>query len=82
MLQSALYFRMAFSHLEISGSNYKSCLSKDEWDKIEKLSQFLGVFYDITCVFSGTKYPTVNLYFPSVFWARLTLGEHMKGHDV
>ena len=35
MLQSALYFRMAFSHLEISDSNYKSCPSKDEWDKIE-----------------------------------------------
>ena len=82
MLQSALYFRMAFTHLEISDSNYKSCPSKDEWDKIEKLSQFLCVFYDITCVFSGTKYPTANLYFPSVFWARLTLDEHMKGHDV
>ena len=82
MLQSALYFRMAFTHLEISDSNYKSCPSKDEWDKIEKLSQFLCVFYDITCVFSGTKYPTANLYFPSVFWACLTLDEHMKGHDV
>ena len=33
-------------------------------------------------MFSRAKYPTVNLYFPSVFWTRLTLDEHIKGHDV
>ncbi|XP_019189244.1 PREDICTED: zinc finger BED domain-containing protein RICESLEEPER 2-like [Ipomoea nil] len=82
MLQSALYFRMAFSHLEISDSNYKHCPSKDEWDRIEKLSKFLGVFYEITCVFSGTKYPTTNLYFPAIFKARLTLEEQKNGDDL
>nr|GMC86818.1 zinc finger BED domain-containing protein RICESLEEPER 2-like [Ipomoea batatas] len=82
MLQSALYFRMAFSHLEISDSNYKHCPSKDEWDRIEKLSKFLGVFYEITCVFYGTKYPTANLYFPAIFKARLTLEEQKNGDDL
>ncbi|KAI5343326.1 hypothetical protein L3X38_011202 [Prunus dulcis] len=38
-----------------------------EWGKLEKLSKFLKVFYDVTCFFSGTKYPTANLYFPQVF---------------
>nr|GMC51779.1 zinc finger BED domain-containing protein RICESLEEPER 2-like [Ipomoea batatas]GMD99278.1 zinc finger BED domain-containing protein RICESLEEPER 2-like [Ipomoea batatas] len=80
--ESALYFRMAFSHLEISDSNYKHCPSKDEWDRIEKLSKFLGVFYEITCVFSGTKYPTANLYFPAIFKARLTLEEQKNGDDL
>ncbi|XP_019173402.1 PREDICTED: zinc finger BED domain-containing protein RICESLEEPER 1-like [Ipomoea nil] len=73
---------MAFSHLEISDSNYKHCLSKDEWDRIEKLSKFLGVFYEITCMFSGTKYPTTNLYFPAIFKARLTLEEQKNGDDL
>ncbi|XP_019199709.1 PREDICTED: zinc finger BED domain-containing protein RICESLEEPER 1-like [Ipomoea nil] len=65
-----------------SDSNYKRCPSKDEWDRIEKLSKFLGVFYEITCVFSGTKYPTANLYFPTIFKARLTLEEQKNGDDL
>ncbi|XVF81303.1 hypothetical protein PTKIN_Ptkin15bG0144600 [Pterospermum kingtungense] len=44
MLQSALYFQMAFTHLVVSDSNYKGCPSKDEWAKIEKLSEFLEFF--------------------------------------
>ncbi|CAL2266626.1 unnamed protein product [Prunus armeniaca] len=36
-------------------------------------SKFLKVFYDVTCLFSGTKYPTANLYFPQVFVVEDTL---------
>ncbi|EOY09496.1 Ac-like transposase THELMA13 [Theobroma cacao] len=82
MLESALYFRLGFSHLEISDSNFKHSPSRDEWDRIEKLSKFLSVFYEITCVFSGTKYPTADLHFPSIFMARMILEEHMSGDDV
>ncbi|XVF29147.1 hypothetical protein REPUB_Repub15cG0094700 [Reevesia pubescens] len=66
----------------MSDSNFNTCPSQSEWDQIKKLSQFLGVFYDITCVFSRTKYPTTNLYFPVVFMARLTLYEYLNGDDV
>ncbi|OMO63296.1 putative Zinc finger, BED-type [Corchorus olitorius] len=62
-------------------SNFKSCPSKDEWDRIERLTAFLADFYEITCTFSGTKYPTANLYFPSIFMARLSLEEHKNGED-
>ncbi|KAK6232295.1 hypothetical protein SCA6_002368 [Theobroma cacao] len=82
MLESTLYFRLGFSHLEISDSNFKHSPSRDEWDRIEKLSKFLSVFYEITCVFSGTKYPTADLHFPSIFMARMILEEHMSGDDV
>ncbi|XP_017970004.1 PREDICTED: zinc finger BED domain-containing protein RICESLEEPER 2 [Theobroma cacao] len=82
MLESALYFRLAFSYLEISDSNFKHSPSRNKWDRIEKLSKFLSVFYEITCVFSETKYPTTDLYFPSIFMARMTLEEHMSGDDV
>ena len=67
MLESALYYQQAFHHLELSNSNYKSCPSRSDWERIEKISKFLGIFDDITHVFSGTKYPTANLYFPSIF---------------
>ncbi|CAB4263762.1 unnamed protein product [Prunus armeniaca] len=58
---------------DLSDSNYKHSLSQDEWGKLEKLSKFLKVFYDVTCLFSGTKYPTANLYFPQVFVVEDTL---------
>ncbi|CAB4263761.1 unnamed protein product [Prunus armeniaca] len=58
---------------QLSDSNYKHSLSQDEWGKLEKLSKFLKVFYDVTCLFSGTKYPTANLYFPQVFVVEDTL---------
>ncbi|XP_052209308.1 zinc finger BED domain-containing protein RICESLEEPER 2-like [Diospyros lotus] len=82
MLESALFYRRAFNHLEISDSNYKNCPSQFEWDRVKKISSFLSVFYDITCVFSGIKYPTANLYFPSVFTAYMMLKEHMDSEDV
>ncbi|XP_061373411.1 zinc finger BED domain-containing protein RICESLEEPER 2-like [Gastrolobium bilobum] len=81
MLDNALFYKRAFMHLELSDSNYKHCPSRDEWDRIEKINSFLSVFYDITCVFSGTKYPTANLYFPYVFTAHLTLQDGLKSDD-
>ncbi|KAM2964567.1 hypothetical protein FF2_022334 [Malus domestica] len=51
----------------LSDSNFESCPSSKEWDKVVKISKFLGYFYDVTCLFSGTKYPTSNLFFPKVF---------------
>ncbi|XP_050229246.1 zinc finger BED domain-containing protein RICESLEEPER 2-like [Mercurialis annua] len=81
MLQSALFYRRAFCHLELSDSNYKSCPSPIEWEKIEKISKFLDDFYDITCAFSGSKYPTASLYFPRIFMAYLSLKEKMDSND-
>lgn len=73
MLDGALYYRRAFTHLELSDSNYKHALNDEEWDKVEGICKFLGVFYNVTRLFSGSKYPTANLYFPNVFLVQLTL---------
>ncbi|XP_076881755.1 zinc finger BED domain-containing protein RICESLEEPER 2-like [Bidens hawaiensis] len=81
MLDGALYYRRAFSHLELSDSNYKECPVALEWDRIENICSFLEVFYEVTNVFSGTKYPTANLYYPHVFLAYLTLYDGMNSED-
>ncbi|KAI0489235.1 hypothetical protein KFK09_029077 [Dendrobium nobile] len=78
MLDSAIYFRRAFMHLELSDSNYKSCPSNSEWEKMVKICKFLAPFYQITCAFSGTKYPTANLYFPCVSTAYATLKHELS----
>ncbi|KAG8500584.1 hypothetical protein CXB51_004492 [Gossypium anomalum] len=42
-------------------------LYNDEWRNVAILCKFLKVFYDVTCVFSGSNYPMANLYFRGVW---------------
>jgi len=73
MLESALFYRRAFQHLELSDSNYKNCPNSNEWERVEKISKFLKFFYDATLLFSGTRYPTASLYFPAIMECYITL---------
>ncbi|KAI0504116.1 hypothetical protein KFK09_015063 [Dendrobium nobile] len=77
MLDSATYFKRAFQHLELVDSNYKHCPISSEWEKVEQISQFLEPFYEITCLISGSKYPTTNLYFPCISTAYAELKNAM-----
>ncbi|KAG2720923.1 hypothetical protein I3760_02G056800 [Carya illinoinensis] len=44
---------------------------RQDWEKVEKINTFLGVFYDSTS----------NLYFPAVFMIYLTLKKHSESED-
>ncbi|XP_071905600.1 zinc finger BED domain-containing protein RICESLEEPER 2-like [Coffea arabica] len=81
MLSSALYYRLAFGHLQLSDSNFRCCPSLEEWERVEKICGFLQVFYEATNAFSGSKYPTSNLYFPQVFKIQLKLSEECNSSD-
>ncbi|XP_042973145.1 zinc finger BED domain-containing protein RICESLEEPER 2-like [Carya illinoinensis] len=81
MLESVIFYRRAFSHLELTNSNFKHCPSNSKWEKVEKIKGLLSVFYEATCDFSGTKYPTANLYFPAVFLIYFRLKRHSEGED-
>lgn len=81
MLESVVYYRRAFCHLELIDSNFKHCPSVLEWEKVDGIRTFLACFYHATCDFSGTKYPTVNLYFPAVFMIYVTLKQHKESED-
>jgi len=77
MIETALYFQPVLEHLSERDSTFKSNFypSCTEWAKLDAMKKFLKVFYDATCVFSGTKYPTSNLYFRSVFMVHSRLIE-------
>jgi hypothetical protein len=81
MLESAVYYRCAFCHLELIDSNFKHCPSVLEWEKVDSIRTFLAYFYHSTCDFSGNKYPTANLYFPAVFMIYVTLKQHKESED-
>ncbi|TYH00903.1 hypothetical protein ES288_A09G013800v1 [Gossypium darwinii] len=52
---------------------------KDEWRNVAILCKFLKVFYDMACVFSGSNYPTNNLYFRGVWKVHKDLLDTVKG---
>ncbi|XP_021735189.1 zinc finger BED domain-containing protein RICESLEEPER 2-like [Chenopodium quinoa] len=82
MLDCALYFKKALIHFQKVDANYVHCPSAEEWGRIEKICKFLKVFHDVTLAFSGTKYPTSNLYFHRVLQVRLLLQNEMKSSDL
>lgn len=81
MLEGAIIYRRAFLHLQLSDSNYKHCPSKEEWEKVEKICDFLKLFYNVTCLFSGSTYSTSNLYFQEVFVIYLSIVKGMQSSD-
>ncbi|KAL2921565.1 Zinc finger BED domain-containing protein RICESLEEPER 1 [Bienertia sinuspersici] len=81
MLESVLYYKKAFVHFQKMDANYVHCPTTEEWVRIENFFRFLKVFYEATLAFSGSNYPTSNLYFPNVLKVRLLLKEEMNSHD-
>lgn len=81
MLESALFYRRALHFLELMDLNYKHYPTVAEWGKLEKIEKFLAVFYNTAFVFSDNKYPTANLFFPSISIVYVTLQEQSESED-
>jgi hypothetical protein len=81
MLETVIDYRSAFSYLEMIDSNYKHCPTAPEWEKATHICYFLAPFFHATCEFSGTKYPTANLYFSVIFDIYETFKEEVESED-
>ncbi|XP_072087004.1 zinc finger BED domain-containing protein RICESLEEPER 2-like [Arachis hypogaea] len=75
MLEVAIMYRDVFERLSLRESQYKSLPSEKDWDMADEIFQRLRIFFDVTELFSGTTYPTSNLYFPKVCVIKLALME-------
>ncbi|XP_026459899.1 zinc finger BED domain-containing protein RICESLEEPER 1-like [Papaver somniferum] len=73
MLDSCLVYKSVFAHLKEVDPDYKDCPTDEEWEQIEVVTKFLKTFYDLTTLFSGSKYPTSNLYFEGVCQVQVLL---------
>ncbi|TYI76817.1 hypothetical protein E1A91_D06G103500v1, partial [Gossypium mustelinum] len=68
MLESSLYYKDVLDYWGQQDKDYQMfALSSEEWRNVAILCKFLKVFYDVTCVFSGSNYPMANLYFRGVW---------------
>lgn len=81
MLQSALVYRDVFSRLKLREPLYKCLPSEDDWTIAMDMCERLELFYSVTEIFSGTRYPTANLFFEKVCDIRLTLLEWSTAHN-
>lgn len=82
MLQVALMYKDVFPKLAKRDKKYKCLPSDDDWDKAKDICSRFEIFYDVTLLFSGTKYPTANIYFPKIFEIKLALMEWVLESDV
>lgn len=81
MLDSALPYRAAFHRLQRVDGLYEHCPSDYEWMKIKKVAEFLQPFYEMTLLFSGSYYPTANLYFLKVWRIELLIRKNLHSSN-
>ncbi|KAG5544860.1 hypothetical protein RHGRI_017351 [Rhododendron griersonianum] len=81
MLEVALQYKDAFSLLQEQDPLYKMCPSEVEWSRTSSITSYLKLFFEVTNVFTGTKYPTANIYFPEICDVHLQLIEWCQNAD-
>ncbi|KAJ0096085.1 hypothetical protein Patl1_16192 [Pistacia atlantica] len=81
MLQTSFIYKGVFRHLNCQNSNFRCLPSDEEWEFIENISEKLEIFYDTTLIFSATKYPTANSYFPKICEVRLHVTKMLIDED-
>ncbi|KAK9064505.1 hypothetical protein SSX86_015887 [Deinandra increscens subsp. villosa] len=67
MLESAIHYKVAIQEYASRDSNFEWSPTDDEWVRAEKVCHLLEVFLDATNLFSGTTYPTSNLFLVEIF---------------
>jgi hypothetical protein len=66
MLDSAFHYRAAIDAYASGDANYRWQPSEEEWLLYEQVNSILGVFHEATKAFSGSTYPTSNLFYPHI----------------
>ncbi|KAG6479452.1 hypothetical protein ZIOFF_062918 [Zingiber officinale] len=75
MLNTALEYEAVFARLKQRETLYKRVPTQEDWSKVRDISSKLEMFFDATELFSGTKYPTINLFFATICDIKLAIGD-------
>ncbi|XP_022865255.1 zinc finger BED domain-containing protein RICESLEEPER 2-like [Olea europaea var. sylvestris] len=73
MIHTALLYKELFPRLRQREPHYRSVPSESDWELATEICDKLEIFYEATELFSGTKYPTANLYFPNICDIKLAI---------
>ncbi|KAF7137601.1 hypothetical protein RHSIM_Rhsim07G0157200 [Rhododendron simsii] len=75
MLQTAIEYKDAFSRLKHCDTQYKTVPTENDWKLAVEICGRLKVFYNVTELFSRTRYPTANLFFAKICEIKIALSE-------
>ncbi|KAH9762358.1 BED-type domain-containing protein [Citrus sinensis] len=78
MLSTALLYKDVFIRLKERDRNYTSLPSELEWNFSKLMCDYLKSFYKLTELFSGTRYPTSNLFFSKICEIRLSMNAWLQ----
>ena len=71
-----------FPRLKLFKSHYVLVPSEAEWETAKDVCDRLELFYNVTELFSGTRYPTANMFFPVICRIKMTLNEWLMSSNV
>jgi hypothetical protein len=73
MISTAVRYIEVFEKLMPREKKFSCCPTRDDWKFANEICDRLKLFFDITELFSGTKYVTTNLFFPKVITISLAI---------
>ena len=73
MLSTAIDYKDVFPRLSHREPQYKYVPNDLDWNLAKEICERLELFYEVTEMFFGTKYPTSNLYFPNICEIKLSM---------
>ncbi|KAL5714121.1 hypothetical protein ACHQM5_016124 [Ranunculus cassubicifolius] len=75
MLEVAMEYKDAFDRLRARDSEFNIEITAEEWANVKDVSNCLETFHKLTKIFSGTKYPTSNLFFHQICELNLAISK-------
>ncbi|XP_058203499.1 zinc finger BED domain-containing protein RICESLEEPER 1-like [Rhododendron vialii] len=81
MLSAALEFKDVFPRYSERDLGFAYMPSYEEWEKVERVCQFLEIFNDVTNIISGSEYPTSNLFLTEVWRIKEILDKSIEDSD-
>jgi hypothetical protein len=73
MLDTCIDYRAAFGYYAEKDHNYLWEPSQSQWDMYENTKPILGIMAGATTTFSGSIYPTANVFYPYIVKVKITL---------
>ena len=73
MLSIAVLYRDVFYRLSLREKLFNCCPTAADWDFAKEMIDRLKLFYDITTLWSGTRYVIANMFFPKVCGIQLAI---------
>ena len=81
MLDTCIEYRFAFGYYAQVDQNYAWKPTESEWNIYEKIRPILGEMAGATTAFSGSVYPTANVFYPYILKVKIALLKAKNSDD-